>query len=133
MALEQGPVPGFPLTVDECERLYQTLLTRRENFPEEDPHDSFMVVLLNAGDPYTPVICIGGEWEGLKGDLTVEFPDIPLCPNGHPLTEGFGIALGWANDASTLTMGQAHISDEVEDPMQPLPPPAPIEEDPNEV
>lgn len=132
MASEQGPQPGFPLTIDECEIIYQSLEQRRENFPEEDPHDSFMVVLLNAGDKYTPVTCIGGEWTGLKGDLDLqdfEAPNVPLCPNGHPLTEGFGIALGWANDSSTLSLMGSNITDVVGDAMQPLPPPLPIDEE----
>ena len=129
MANTQGPEPGFPLKIEEAELMYQELEQRMENFPDESLHDSFMVVILNTGDRYTPVTCIGGEWTGLKGDISGSAPDVPTCPEGHPLTEGFGYSLGWVNDSSTLSMAAANVTDVVGDAMQPLPPPVPLPEE----
>ena len=44
------------------------------------------VVLLNYGERYVDVTCIGGEWSGTKAEV-FRHVGVPLCPNGHPLIE----------------------------------------------
>lgn len=75
-----------PLTVDDARDLASRYLARRARWTEEDAETAFLVVVLNYGDHLTGVSCVGGEWTGIKGDLTPR-DGIPLCPNGHPLLE----------------------------------------------
>ena len=83
-----------PLTIDQAMALFDKFTTRRYNFPAEDAQTAFVVVLLNYGDHLTPVACVAGEWTGTKGEARSQYPPhidgggLPLCPNGHVLTEG---------------------------------------------
>lgn len=74
------------LSVHQANDIFERIAARRERFADEDEHTSFMVVLLNYGDHLTAVSCIGGEWSGVKADLTPR-DGVPLCPFGHPLME----------------------------------------------
>ncbi len=80
-----------PLTVEQAAAITDAFTARRDRFPQEGPATSLLVVLLNWGDHLTAVSCIAGEWSGVKGDIphdpTVRV--LPVCPNGHPLLEGF--------------------------------------------
>lgn len=79
------PIPR-PLDIETATDLFERLNARRERFPDEAPHTSFMVVVLNYGDHLTAVSCVGREWSGRKRDLQPR-DGVPLCPNGHPLME----------------------------------------------
>lgn len=87
------------LTVQEASDIADRITQRRERWPDEDEHQGIMVVLLNCGDQFTPVACIGGEWSGTKAELTPGL-GIPHCPNGHVLTESSAgrKQLGWVDD-----------------------------------
>lgn len=76
------------LDLPQAQDLASRYFARRERFADEDERTSFLVVVLNYGDHLTAAACIGGEWQGTKGDLP-QRDGIPLCPNGHPLTESF--------------------------------------------
>lgn len=73
------------LTVPDVEDIADRIQQRQHHF-NEDLTASVGVVLMNLGERYVRVECIGGEWSGAKGDLTPR-QGIPLCPNGHPLIE----------------------------------------------
>jgi len=73
------------LNVTDIHNIAQLIEYRRGMFTE-DLEMSVGVVLLNYGERYVEVTCIGGEWSGTKGDLP-RSPDIPKCPNGHVLLE----------------------------------------------
>lgn len=77
---------GGELTLKQAAELADAIVWRRSAILGESLFDSVMVVLLNAGDRFTPVSCMAGEWSGLKGDLP-RGPGIPKCPNGHVLME----------------------------------------------
>lgn len=132
MTLEQGPIPGFPLTGEEYEVIYTELETRMTEHPEEGLHQSLIFVLSNAGDRYTPLTCAGGEWEGRKQDIPPYTPPAyPVCPNGHLVTAGFGLAIGWAHDTRTLTNIAYNVTDLVGNSLRPIPfpPPSPSEQE----
>lgn len=74
------------LNLAQAQHLSSQFFTRRENWPDEDEKVSFLVVILNYGDHLTVINCTGGEWSGIKADLQPR-DGVPLCPNGHPLTE----------------------------------------------
>lgn len=83
------------LTVAQAKAIHDAYRYRRQEYHfSEDSEMSMLVVLLNAGAPYTPVRCVGGEWSGVKGDLPRQ-AGLPHCPNGHVLTEGPGVVLGF--------------------------------------
>lgn len=63
----------------------EAIQRRQENF-EEHFMMSVGVVLMNYGDKYVNVECVGLEWQGQKKDLEPG-DGVPLCPNGHPLFE----------------------------------------------
>lgn len=87
---------GKPLSIEDVEEILEAVETRSQNFPGEPRDMTFMVVMLNIGERYADVTCVQGEWEGKKKDLTPRKDGgIPLCPNGHPLTQGPGLKLGW--------------------------------------
>lgn len=73
------------LTLAQSAGIADAIVARQGKF-NELLHQSVMVVLLNYGDRFTQVACIGGEWSGIKDDLP-RSSDIPHCPNGHVLTE----------------------------------------------
>jgi hypothetical protein len=85
---------GDPLRLPEIDLIVEAVRLRQHAFPLETTDQSIVVVLLNAGDRYTEVRCIGGEWTGIKGDLPT-FDGVPHCPNRHALLEDPGIRLGW--------------------------------------
>lgn len=74
------------LTLDQATDIAEKIQLRQERFEGEPLFDSIMVVLLNYGSGYARVICINGEWEGIKNELPPA-TGIPLCPNGHPMLE----------------------------------------------
>lgn len=50
------------------------------------------VTLFNYGDRFATATCIAGEWSGPKHELP-RSSGLPLCPNGHPLTQTAGKVL----------------------------------------
>ena len=89
--------PPSPLTVEDAERIAETVRIRRERWPDESLQQSIMVVVLNFGDHWTSVACINGEWTGQKRDLETG-GGIPTCPNGHVMTEFNHKVLGVIDD-----------------------------------
>lgn len=80
------------LTIDMAGEIADAIATRLDR--GEDVHMAVMTVLFNIGDRFAPVWCIGGEWSGIKAEL-LPSSGIPKCPNGHVLTEGLGMTLGF--------------------------------------
>jgi hypothetical protein len=77
------------LDATDVEEIYRKIGMRQSMFDETFVM-SLGVVLMNLGDSFVQVECIGGEWSGTKGDLAAQtiFPKgIPLCPLKHPLIE----------------------------------------------
>ena len=78
------------ISVSDIEAITRAIETRQTNFGEE-LHWSVGVVLMNYGDRFTSVSCIGGEWSGNKAEIIRRTATgLPLCPDGHPLMEGAG-------------------------------------------
>lgn len=75
------------LSIEQGNEICDMYFKRREIYRDtEDDKTSLLVVLFNYGDHLKFVMCINGEWKGLKKDI--EFRNgIPLCPNNHPLME----------------------------------------------
>lgn len=96
----QIPKAGDQLTINDVEMILEALQLRNNNFPNEPGEMTLGIVLLNIGDRFAPVSCVAGEWEGIKQDIPKsENPeDLPMCPNGHVLTQGPGLKLGWIED-----------------------------------
>lgn len=69
----------------DIQMMVEKIKWRQERYGEELMF-SVGVVLLNFGDRYVQVSCLGGEWHGKKGDLE-DREGVPTCPNGHPLFE----------------------------------------------
>ena len=86
-----------PLTLEDAEALAASVAYRQQRWPDESLQQSIMVVVLNFGDHWTRVDCIGGEWAGQKRDLP-RTTGIPHCPNGHVLTESEHKQLGVISD-----------------------------------
>lgn len=75
------------ISVHDVENIAQAIQTRQTKFTDENFVMSVGVVLMNYGDRYVKVSCVGSErWTGTKGELEPR-EGIPLCPNGHPLIE----------------------------------------------
>jgi hypothetical protein len=77
------------LDATDVEEIYRKIGMRQSMFDETFVM-SLGVVLMNLGDSFVQVECVGGEWSGTKGDLAAQtiFPKgIPLCPLKHPLIE----------------------------------------------
>lgn len=91
------PKPGDKLQIEHVEMILRAVGKRQENFPEDDPAVSFLLVMLNIGERYAPVQCVGGEWKGLKQDIPPG-NGVPKCPNEHVLTQDKGLTLGWLRD-----------------------------------
>ncbi len=87
------PKAGDALKVRDLDMILGALTERQDRCQETWPF-SMGVVLFNIGDRFTPVACVAGEWSGLKGDIP-RSEGIPKCPNGHVMTEGKGLKLGW--------------------------------------
>ena len=92
--MSNAPAIGSPMTAHHFNLILESLAFREERFPEESFQMRLGVVLLNFGDRYAEAWCVGGEWSGLKEDLP-RTSGIPKCPNGHVLTQGKGLRLGW--------------------------------------
>lgn len=93
------------LSIDQAQDLASHYFRRRDMWPAEDERTAFLVVILNYGDHLTKVTCVGGEWEGVKGDLSSGGTGIPHCPNGHVLFEGHERwRLGLVEEDLTLTL-----------------------------
>lgn len=91
------PKAGDVLKIEDIEEILEAVEMRQRNFPDEPRDMTFMLVMLNIGDRYAKVDCIKGEWVGqLKKDIPRRRDGgLPLCPNGHPLTQSGGLKLGW--------------------------------------
>lgn len=76
------------LTIQDTKDVAQSILARREIFPDEPFEQTVGVILFNFGDRITFVSCINGEWRGQKKDLQPT-GTIPKCPNGHVLMQGY--------------------------------------------
>lgn len=88
------PAPGTPINLDDINNIIEAIVVRQGKFREESLRITISVVLANIGDRFAPVICVGGEWEGIKADFPPE-QDMPKCPNGHVCMQGKGLELGW--------------------------------------
>lgn len=88
------PEAGKPLSIKDAYEILEAMNTRRRNFPEETPDITVPLILLNIGDRYAEVHCINGEWSGIKKDIP-KGEGVPKCPNGHVMTQGNGLVLGW--------------------------------------
>lgn len=89
------PTPGSSLSFEDVEMISEAIVKRTENFPEEPLVMTVALVLSNIGDRFAPVQCINGEWAGIKAQIPRGTGGVPLCPNGHPMTQGDGLLLGW--------------------------------------
>jgi hypothetical protein len=85
---------GKSLSIEDAQEIIEAFERRHKNFPLETWDMTIMLVLLNIGDRYAEVVCINGEWTGIKKDIPKGI-DLPRCPNGHILTQGSGLTLGW--------------------------------------
>lgn len=96
--MSRVPEAGDFLSTEDVEMIFEAVRVRQTNF-DEPAGLSILVVMLNIGDRFAPVECIEQEWQGLKKDIPVpEDGGIPKCPNGHALTQGPGLRLGWLRD-----------------------------------
>lgn len=91
------PKAGDFLTIVDVEHIVEAIVTRQEKFPGEPVGVTIALILMNIGDRYSPVECIEQEWTGYKKDLE-RGEGVPKCPNGHVLTQGPGLKIGWLND-----------------------------------
>lgn len=93
-----------PLNVDEVHALAEKIVDRRSKLSDEDLMTSIMVVLVNAGDQFTPVRSIDDQWSGIKADLQVTDRGVPASPHGVPCTEAVSgrWTLGWVADESLV-------------------------------
>lgn len=88
------PKAGDPFTQEDFDMVLEAVRQRQENFTSEPPVMSMALVMFNIGERFAPVTCIEGEWEGLKYNIP-KGDGIPKCPNGHVMTQGKGLQLGW--------------------------------------
>lgn len=88
------PQAGQAVDFEDLEMISSAVLRRQENFPNEPLAMTIGLVLANIGDRFAPVECINGEWKGFKVEI-VATGDVPTCPNGHVMTQGEGLKLGW--------------------------------------
>lgn len=95
--METVPAAGSLLNLDQVADIIESINSRKANFPDESFNTALAVVLLNFGDRFKRVQCIGGEWTGHKGDL-IKGQGIPKCPDGHVCFEGPGLRLGWIEE-----------------------------------
>lgn len=94
---DHNPKPGDKLTIVDIENIVMAVSERQQKFPEEPVGVTIAFVMLNIGDRYSPVECIEQEWTALKKDVP-RGEGVPKCPNGHVLTQGPGLKLGWLAD-----------------------------------
>lgn len=88
-----------PLTLKDAETIAEDIVYRNHHYPDEPLWQSAMVVLLNCGDRFAPVSCVGPErWSGTKQELSGG-SEIPTCPSGHPLLQGRGKVLAFMDEA----------------------------------
>lgn len=91
------PKAGDFVGVPDVENIVEAIVIRQEKFPEEPVGVTIALILMNIGDRYSPVECIEQEWTALKKDVP-NGEGVPKCPNGHVLTQGPGLKLGWLSD-----------------------------------
>lgn len=94
---EHIPQAGDSLKIADIEILVSAIVDRQQNFPGEPVGLTIALVMMNIGDRYSPVECLEQEWTGLKKDIP-KGEGVPKCPNGHVLTQGAGLKLGWLSD-----------------------------------
>lgn len=92
------------LSLEEGYQVAEAIEARQSRFQDEPLRESILVVLFNFGDRYIQVKCVAGEWEGIKADIPRrEGGGIPLCPNGHVMTEhGGGKELSLVDKANPI-------------------------------
>lgn len=95
--MDRIPKAGEPVTAEDFDMILEAVGQRQQNFPQEPSSLTMAMIFFNIGDRFTPVTCIEEEWTGVKQDLRHE-TGIPKCPNGHTLTEGPSLKLGWVNE-----------------------------------
>lgn len=88
------PTVGTPLSTTDMDIIFEAVLDRKTNFPDEPSNMIFYLVLSGIGERYRTVQCIEQEWTCLKKDVP-QGEDLPTCPNGHALVEGPGMTIGW--------------------------------------
>lgn len=91
------PQVGDPIGVRDVEEIVEAIVSRQQKFPGEPVGLTIALILMNIGDRYSPVECIEQEWTALKKDIP-KGEGVPKCPNGHVLTQGPGLKLGWLQD-----------------------------------
>lgn len=94
------PSVNDPLNGASIELIADAFKRRRKNFPDEPNEMTLALILLHIGSRFTPLECANKEWRGFKKDLSVLYSinpekNWPACPNGHALSQGQGIVLGW--------------------------------------
>lgn len=93
-AVLDGPQVGAELTTKDLEIILEAIQARKKNFPEEPASMAFVLVMANIGYRFARITCEGGEWEGLKSDISPGV-DSPTCPDGHALLKGPALKIGW--------------------------------------
>lgn len=91
------PQAGKALTTSDFDMIMEAVRRRTENFPGENPVMSLALVMFNIGDRYSQVTCVGEEaWTALKCEVAQQpGKRVPMCPQGHVLTQDYGLSLGW--------------------------------------
>lgn len=88
------PEAGKPLSTEDMDMIFAAVRDRQTNFPNEPAALSFYVVINGIGERFRQVECIEQEWTGFKKDVILG-NGAPTCPNGHSLTQGAGLTIGW--------------------------------------
>lgn len=97
MAPMSKPEAGKPFTTEDFEMVLQAVKARQENFPDEALIMSIGLVIFNIGERFSVVTCIEQEWSDLKMNIPPGEGE-PKCPNGHTLTKGPPLVLGWLRE-----------------------------------
>jgi hypothetical protein len=92
--MDRVPKAGEAINREDLEMLTEAFATRQKNFPDEPAVITLSLILMHIGERFAPLTCIEQEWTGYKWDIP-KSEDQPKCPNGHDLTAGPGLVLGW--------------------------------------
>jgi hypothetical protein len=90
-----APQAGAYVSSKDLEMILEAVNERQSNFPQEPATMAFMLVMQNIGYRFARITCEGGEWEGLKSDISADGEGELTCPDGHGLLKGPGLKIGW--------------------------------------
>jgi hypothetical protein len=85
---------GKPISEEDFDMIVEAITARHRNFPDEPANLTMAMVFTGIGKRFTPVECAEQEWAGTVQDIPKGDGE-PKCPNGHPLTLGKTITIGW--------------------------------------